>query len=70
MSHSCDGWVCVVGTVGDSSIFGLVREAGTFATVLPTFVLVSRSSLNSTVTVSTSSVHRLLHDMRQWSVSP
>ena len=41
-SHSCDGWVCDLGAVGASSIFGLVRGAGAFAAVLPTFVLVSR----------------------------
>ena len=33
-----DGWVCVLGVVGASSIFGLVRRAGAFAAVLPTFV--------------------------------
>ena len=32
----------VLGVVGASSIFGLVRRAGAFAAVLPTFVLVSR----------------------------
>ncbi len=37
-----DGWVCGLGTVGVSSIFGLVCRSGTFTTVLPTFVLVSR----------------------------
>jgi hypothetical protein len=37
-----DGWVGGLGAVGTSSIFGLVRGTGTFATVLPTFVLVSR----------------------------
>ena len=41
-SHSCDGWVCGLGVVGVSSIFGLVRGAGAFAAMLPTFVLVSR----------------------------
>ena len=43
-SHSCDGWVCAcaLGAVGASLIFGLVRGAGAFAAVLPTFVLVSR----------------------------
>jgi hypothetical protein len=29
-SHSCDGWVCDLGTVGVSSIFGWVRGAGAF----------------------------------------
>ncbi len=33
-----DGWVCALGVVGASSIFGLVRRAGAFAAVLPTFV--------------------------------
>jgi hypothetical protein len=41
-SHSCDGWVGDLGEVGSSSIFGLVRGSGTFAAVLPSFVLVSR----------------------------
>ena len=41
-SHSCDGWVCDLGVVVDSSVFGLIRGSGVFATVLPTFVLVSR----------------------------
>jgi hypothetical protein len=41
-SHSCGGWVCDLGAVGASLIFGLVRGAGAFAVVLPTFVLVSR----------------------------
>jgi hypothetical protein len=44
-SHSCDGWVCDLGAMGASSIFGLVRGAGAFAAVLPTFVLVSRMQL-------------------------
>jgi pSer/pThr/pTyr-binding forkhead associated (FHA) protein len=44
-SHSCDGWVCDLGVVDDSSIFGLVRGAGAFAAVLLTFVLVSRMHL-------------------------
>jgi hypothetical protein len=35
-----------LGTVDDSSLFGLVRGAGAFATVLPTFVLVSRICLD------------------------
>jgi hypothetical protein len=37
-SHSCDGWVGDLGSVGVSSIFGLVRGAGVFATVLPTLL--------------------------------
>jgi hypothetical protein len=37
--------VGVLGVVGASSIFGLVRRAGAFAAVLPTFVLVSRMQL-------------------------
>ena len=40
-SHSCGGWVCNLGTVGASLTFGVVRGAGAFAAVLPTFVLVS-----------------------------
>ena len=37
-----DGWVCGLGAVGASLAFGLVRGAGAFAAVLPTFDLVSR----------------------------
>jgi hypothetical protein len=44
-SHSCDGWVCDLGAVGASLIFGLVRGSGSFASVRPTFVLVSRIHL-------------------------
>ncbi len=44
-THSCDRWVCDLGAVGVSSIFGWVRGAGAFAAVLPTFVLVSRMQL-------------------------
>jgi hypothetical protein len=36
-----DGWVGGLGAVGASSIFRLVRRAGAFTVVLPTFVLVS-----------------------------
>ena len=41
-SHSCGGWVCDLGVVGTSLIFGLVRGTGSFVEVFPTFVLVSR----------------------------
>jgi hypothetical protein len=41
-SHSCDGWVCGLGEVGVSLVFGLVRGAGAFTVVFPSFVLVSR----------------------------
>jgi hypothetical protein len=44
-SHSCGGWVCDLGVVGSSSIFGLVRGSGSFPVVLPTLVLVSRMHL-------------------------
>ena len=44
-SHSCDGWVCDLGTVDVSSIFGLIRGTGAFTPVLPTFVSVSRMQL-------------------------
>ena len=40
-----DGWVCDLGAVVVSSIFGLVRRTGSFGPVLPTFVLVSRMHL-------------------------
>jgi hypothetical protein len=40
--YGCDGWVGGLGAVGASPIFGMVRRAGAFAVVLPTFVLVSR----------------------------
>ena len=35
-------WVCGLGEVSTSLAFGLVRGTGTFAAVLPSFVLVSR----------------------------
>ena len=41
-SHSCDGWVCGLGAVGASLVFGLVCGAGAFAAVLSFFALVSR----------------------------
>jgi hypothetical protein len=44
-SRSCDGWVCGLGAVGASLVFGLVRGAGAFAGVLPSVVLVSRIQL-------------------------
>jgi hypothetical protein len=44
-SHSCDGCVCDLVEVGDSSIYGLVRGTGTFTEVFPTFVLASRIQL-------------------------
>jgi hypothetical protein len=37
-----DGWMCGLGAVGSSLVFGLVRGAGAFAAVLPSVVLVSR----------------------------
>ena len=37
-----DGWVCGLGVVGVSLVFGLVRGSGAFAAVLPSFPLVSR----------------------------
>jgi hypothetical protein len=40
-SRSCDGWVCGLGAVGDSLVFGLVRGVGAFTAVLPSFALVS-----------------------------
>jgi hypothetical protein len=39
-----DAWVCGLGAVRTSLVFGLVREAGSFAAVLPSFPLVSRMS--------------------------
>jgi hypothetical protein len=36
-----DGWVCGLGAVGDSLVFGLVRGVGVFTVVFPSFVLVS-----------------------------
>jgi hypothetical protein len=41
-SRSCDGWVCGLGEVVVSLVFGLVRGSGAFAAVLPSFALVSR----------------------------
>jgi hypothetical protein len=43
-SRSCDGWVCGLGMVGVSLVFGLVRGSGAFTEVFPSFVLVSRMS--------------------------
>jgi hypothetical protein len=40
--HPCDELVCGLGTVGVSLVFGLVRGAGAFTVVLPSFALVSR----------------------------
>ena len=42
-----DGWVCDLGAVvaSSTSTFGFRRGSGTVATVLPTFVLVSRMQL-------------------------
>jgi hypothetical protein len=40
-----DGWVCGLGAVGASLVFGLVRGTGAFAPVLPSVVLVSRIQL-------------------------
>jgi hypothetical protein len=40
-----DGWVCGLGAVGASLVFGLVRGTGAFVTVLPSVVLVSRIQL-------------------------
>jgi hypothetical protein len=39
-----DGWVCGLGAVGASLVFGLVRGSGSFSSVLPSFALVSRMS--------------------------
>jgi hypothetical protein len=44
-SRSCDGWVCGLGAVGDSLVFGLVRGTGAVAAVLPSVVSVSRIQL-------------------------
>jgi hypothetical protein len=56
-----DVWVCGLGEVRTSLTFGLVRGAGVFATVLPSFALVSRMPFASTTVASaTSSVQRLL----------
>ncbi len=38
----CDGWLCGLGAVGASLVFGLVRGTGAFTTVFPSFALVSR----------------------------
>ena len=44
-SHLSDGWVCDLGGVGVSSIFGLIRGTGASDVLFPTFVLVSRMDL-------------------------
>ncbi len=38
----CDGWVCGLGAVGTSLVFGLVRGSGAFVSVFPSFTVVSR----------------------------
>jgi hypothetical protein len=43
--YSCDGWVCGLGSVVASSIFGWVRRSGAFTVVLLTCVLGSRMQL-------------------------
>ncbi len=66
-----DGWVCGLGAVGDSSIFGLVRRDGAFTGGLLTFPLVSGLQLgNITVVNATSSAQRFLHNLRRWSAAP
>ena len=40
--YGWDGWVGDLGVVDVSSIFGLIRGSGSFTTVSPTFVLVSK----------------------------
>ncbi len=42
LAHRADGWVCGLGEVDDSLVFGSVRGAGAFAVVLPSFALLSR----------------------------
>ncbi len=44
-SCSCDEWVCGLGAVASSLVFGLVRGTGSFDEVLPSFVIVSNMSL-------------------------
>ncbi len=44
-THLCDRWVCDLGDVGASSVFGWVRGVGIFVVVIPTFVLVARMNL-------------------------
>jgi hypothetical protein len=63
------GSVLFVGSVVDSSIFGLVRGVGDFAVVLPTFVLVSRIQLTQQyhdndhfISVASSSRHEAMVD--------
>jgi hypothetical protein len=40
--YGWDVWVCGLGAVGASLVFGLVHGSGAFAAVLPSFPLVSR----------------------------
>jgi hypothetical protein len=57
-----DGWVGGLGTVGASSLFGLVRGTGVFDEVLPTFVSVqeynSRNDRDNDTSFSTVSSSR------------
>ena len=48
-SHSCDVWVCDLGAVGASLIFGLVRGAGAFAAVLPTCCFSFKNTARATI---------------------
>ncbi len=62
---------CDLGVVGVSSIFGWVRGTGTFASVLPTFVLVSRIQLTKKYRANDYFLNKKrLHDIRQWSTVP
>jgi hypothetical protein len=66
-----DGWVCGLGAVGASLVFGLVPGAGAFAAVLPSFVLVSNMSFaEHNRAFATSFRQRLLCDVRRWSAEP
>ncbi len=42
VKNKIDGWVCGLSAVGASLVFGLVRGAGAFAAVLPSFALVPK----------------------------
>jgi hypothetical protein len=60
-----DGWVGGLGVVGVSSLFGLVCGTGVFATVFPTFDLVSRIHLDQRYRGNTTSFSAAFSSRRE-----
>jgi hypothetical protein len=70
LQQLCDGWVCGLGVVGASLVFGLVRGAGAFDSVLPSFALVSGIPFaQHNRDFGHFFTTHLLCDVRQWSVT-